>query len=446
MLAACRTVAITVLVTYHRITMRYMSGVGDFFEYGNTGPATAITLVAAVVIVITIYRIANAAKAAGAEAARAAVGLGPDASEEELKAAQDAEARLVAEERRMAEEEARRQQAEVERQRQVEARRLAEERQKAELEARIQREAEAQRVAEERRMAEEAARIQREAEARRVAEERRMVEEEARIQREAEARRVAEERRMAEEEARVQREAEALKVMQTAAAVKGLLLSAADVGLLRGQGVADPDVVSTLTDDDFTSVGIDVATCRAAFEHVELRCMVEGWGHSALSVAGVTAVCAAQPPLSRNELLVVGAVRARLEAALGVSLALADWKTIEREVLAALAAIGLAPGPELEAGQVAAAVAVTAERKREEVEKARRQAAEAARQEAARQKARREAEAEEARRKAERPCGAGTPGCGGHMGHTNLPSIRLFHGHCSRCCKKWTDYRKTYGN
>ena len=78
-----------------------------------------------------------------------------------------------------------------------------------------------------------------------------------------------------------------------------------------------------------SSAGVDVAACRAAFELAELHSMAEGWG---LSAAGVAAVCAARPPLSRDGLLALGGERARLEAALGSALALADWKTIEREV------------------------------------------------------------------------------------------------------------------
>ena len=61
----------------------------------------------------------------------------------------------------------------------------------------------------------------------------------------------------------------------------------------------------------------------------ELRAMVEGWG---VSPAGAAAVCAAQPPLSRDGLLALGAERARLEAAVGAALAPADWTAVERGV------------------------------------------------------------------------------------------------------------------
>ena len=60
---------------------------------------------------------------------------------------------------------------------------------------------------------------------------------------------------------------------------------------------------------------MNVAACRAAFEQAELQRMAEGWG---LSAAGVAAVCAARPPLSRDGLLALGGERARLEAALGL--------------------------------------------------------------------------------------------------------------------------------
>ena len=40
----------------------------------------------------------------------------------------------------------------------------------------------------------------------------------------------------------------------------------------------------------------------------------------------------AQPPLSRDGLLALGAERARLEAAIGAALAPADWTAVERGV------------------------------------------------------------------------------------------------------------------
>jgi hypothetical protein len=60
---------------------------------------------------------------------------------------------------------------------------------------------------------------------------------------------------------------------------------------------------------------VDVAACRTAFELAELRSTADGWG---LSPAGVAAVCAAQPPLSRDGLLALGGERPRLEAPLGL--------------------------------------------------------------------------------------------------------------------------------
>ena len=49
---------------------------------------------------------------------------------------------------------------------------------------------------------------------------------------------------------------------RVAAEKKGLLLSPADVRLLKNEGVAGAAAVATLSDDDFRSVGIGVAACR----------------------------------------------------------------------------------------------------------------------------------------------------------------------------------------
>ena len=89
---------------------------------------------------------------------------------------------------------------------------------------------------------------------------------------------------------------------RVAAENKGLLLSPADVRLLKNEGIAGAAAVTTLSDDDFRSVGIDVAACRAALQQAErsrqaveeaaaLRRMVGAWR---LSPAGVEAICAAR--------------------------------------------------------------------------------------------------------------------------------------------------------
>jgi hypothetical protein len=75
--------------------------------------------------------------------------------------------------------------------------------------------------------------------------------------------------------------------------------------------------------------GVCRLQAAAAAEAAALRSKVEGWG---LSAAGVRAVCAARPPLRRDRLLALGGERARLEAALGAPLILADWKAVDRGV------------------------------------------------------------------------------------------------------------------
>jgi hypothetical protein len=52
-------------------------------------------------------------------------------------------------------------------------------------------------------------------------------------------------------EAKAKAETKELEAMVAAARAKGIPLSAADVGLLRGQGIAGADAVAELTDADF---------------------------------------------------------------------------------------------------------------------------------------------------------------------------------------------------
>ena len=124
----------------------------------------------------------------------------------------------------------------------------------------------------------------------------------------------------------------------------GLLLSAADIQALHGQGISTAAATTNLSESDIASAGVDIHAARAAFALVTVRAAVPSWG---LSESGRSAVCAARPVLSIRRLEVLGLDRPALEAALGATLALMDWKAMEARAKVAEAAAGVRRSKEL---------------------------------------------------------------------------------------------------
>ena len=83
----------------------------------------------------------------------------------------------------------------------------------------------------------------------------------------------------------------------------GLLLSAADIQALHGQGISTAAATTNLSESDIASAGVDIHAARAAFALVTVRAAVPSWG---LSESGRSAVCAARPVLSIRRLEVLG--------------------------------------------------------------------------------------------------------------------------------------------